>query len=256
MLLAVLRNRNSRRLWTATTIDSFGSWLLVMAVPLQVFALTGSATSTGLALAIQALPAVLIGPWAGVAIDRWHRKKVLMVANVSSAAGVALMLLAATPAHRGFIYLGLIVENVAVCFLRPALAAVTPAVVGSESDLASANSLSAFTNSAFRMLGPVVGTFLVARGWFEAVVLVDVTSYLVAAAIITSVAIIPIDRPARVASRITGELREGLRHIAISSRVWASAISAGPRSARSLSRGTRRAPSLRSRTHLSGSASS
>jgi predicted MFS family arabinose efflux permease len=156
---------------------------------------------------------VLIGPWAGVAIDRWHRKKVLIVANVSSAAGVALMLLATTPSRRGFIYLGLIVENVAVCFLRPALAAVTPAVVGSESNLASANSLSAFTNSAFRMLGPVVGTFLVARGWFEAVVLVDVTSYLVAAAIITSVAIIPIDRPARVASRITGELREGLRYI-------------------------------------------
>ena len=209
----VLHNANFRRLWTASTIDSFGSWLLVMAVPLQAYVLTGSAMSTGLALAIEALPAVLVGPWAGVAIDRWHRKKVLVVANLASAAGVALMVLASTPDRLVFIYLGLLVESVAVCFLRPALAAVTPAVVGSESDLASANALSAFANSAFRMFGPLMGTFLVANGWFGAVVLVDVASYLAAAAMIMRVAISRTDPPVRVAARIVGELREGLRHI-------------------------------------------
>ena len=213
MPLTVLRNQDLRRLWTAATIDSFGSWLLVMAVPLQVFALTGSAMSTGLALAAQALPAVLIAPWAGVAVDRWHRKKVLVAANVAAAAGVALMVLATTSHRIAFIYLGPIVENVAVCFLRPAFAAVTPAVVGRESDLAAANSLSAFTNSAFRMLGPLVGTFLVAGGWFTAVVVVDVASYLVAAAVIMSVAIRRTDPPVHIAARIVGELRGGLRHI-------------------------------------------
>jgi predicted MFS family arabinose efflux permease len=210
----VLRNANFRRLWTASTIDSFGSWLLVMAAPLQTFVLTASAMSTGLALAIQALPAVLVAPWAGVAVDRWHRKKVLVVANLTSAAAVALMMLAATPDRVAFIYLGLLMESVAVCFLRPALGAVTPAVVGSESDLASANALSAFTNSAFRMLGPLLGTFLVAVGWFQAVVLIDVASYLAAAAIITRVAITRTARPARITRPITGELREGLHHIA------------------------------------------
>jgi predicted MFS family arabinose efflux permease len=214
MGIAVLRNRNFRRLWTAVTIDSFGSWLLVMAVPLEIFTITGSAMSTGLALAVEAVPAVLIGPWAGVAVDRWHRKKVLLVANLVSAAGVALMLLATTPARLGFMYLGLIVENAAVCFLWPAARAVTPAVVGSHSDLASANSLSAFTNSAFRMIGPPAGTFLVARGWFGAAALVDMASCLVAAAIITGVAVKATDRPDRVTPRIAGELREGLRHIA------------------------------------------
>ena len=214
MWLSVLHNRNFRRLWIAATIDSFGSWLLVMAVPLQVFALTGSAMSTGLALAAQALPTVLIAPWAGVAVDRWHRKTVLVAANLAAAAGVALMVLATTSDRIAFIYLGLIVENVAVCFLRPAVSAVTPAIVGRESDLAAANSLSAFTNSAFRMLGPLVGTFLVAGGWFKAVVLADAVSYLVAAAIITSVAISRTGPPVRIAARILGELRGGLRHIA------------------------------------------
>lgn len=213
MWLGVLRNRNYRRLWTASTIDSFGSWLLVMAVPLQAYILTGSAMSTGLALAIQALPAVLVGPWAGVATDRWHRKKVLVVANVASAVGVAMMALATTPNRLAFIYLGLLVESLAVCFLRPTFVAVTPTVVGSESDLASANALAAFTNSAFRMLGPLLGTFLVAAGWFHAVVLVDVASYLAAAAMIMSVAISHTTRPRRIGPRITGELRAGLHHI-------------------------------------------
>jgi predicted MFS family arabinose efflux permease len=212
--VTVLGNRNFRRLWAATTIDSFGSWLLVIAVPLQVFTLTGSAMSTGLALAFEAVPAVLIGPWAGVATDRWHRRNVLVLANLASAAGVAMMLVATTPARLGFVYLGLIAENVAFCFLRSAARAVTPAVVDSQNDLASANALSALTNSAFRMIGPPVGTLLVAHGWFQAAALIDVASYLAAAAIMTGVPIKATDRCDHVTPRITGELRAGLRHIA------------------------------------------
>ncbi|MBM2614291.1 MFS transporter [Actinoplanes sp. LDG1-06] len=171
-----------RRLWLATTIDSFGSWLLVMAVPLQVFALTGSAMSTGLALAVQAAPAVLIGPWAGAAVDRWPRRTIVVTANLASAGAVLLML----PAHAGFVFAGLLAESVAVCFLRPALRALTPGVTD---DLARANSLMAFSDSALRMAGPLVGTFLTARGWFEAVVVTDALSYVVAAAIVATITV-------------------------------------------------------------------
>jgi MFS family permease len=170
--------------------------------------------STGLALAVQAAPAVLVGPWAGVVIDRWQRKKVLVVANIVSAAAVGLMMLATTPGSLVFIYLGLAVENVGVCFLGPALGAVTPSIVGRGADLAAANSLSAFTNSAFRMVGPLVGTFLVAGGWFQVVVLADVASYLAAAAIVCRVAIPRTTRRAGAAvTRNPGGLRHGLRHI-------------------------------------------
>ncbi|MBL7259573.1 MFS transporter [Paractinoplanes lichenicola] len=173
-----------RRLWMATTIDSLGSWLLVMAVPVQVYRLTGSAMSTGLALAVQAAPAVLIGPWAGVVIDRWPRRTILVGANLAAAGAVCLML----PGHVGFVFAGLLGESVAVCFLRPALRAVLPAVT---SDLASANALTAFSDSVLRMIGPVIGTFLTARGWFELVVIVDAMSYVVAAVIIAGLALTP-----------------------------------------------------------------
>jgi len=44
--------------------------LLVVAIPFHVFALTGSTVATGLTLALEALPALAIGPWAGVLLDR------------------------------------------------------------------------------------------------------------------------------------------------------------------------------------------
>jgi predicted MFS family arabinose efflux permease len=213
MLTTVLRHRDFRRLWVATTIDAFGSWLLVMAVPLQVFALTGSAMSTGLALAVQAVPAAVIGPWAGVAVDRWDRRTILVLANLASAAGVGLMLPATAPGRAGLLFVGLLVESSAVCFLRPALRAVTPTVVPTEGDLAAANSLAAFGDSALRMIGPVIGTFLVARGWFAAVVIIDAGTYAVAAALITRVTIAAPAPPVGRRPHVGHQLRDGLRQV-------------------------------------------
>jgi MFS family permease len=201
--------RQFRRLWIAATVDAFGSWLLVTAVPVHVYTLTGSATSTSLALAIEAAPAVLLGPWAGVVIDRFPRGTVLVLANLAAAAGVAIMLLATAPGRIWCLYTGLVVQSVAVCFVRPALRAATPAVVADGSALASANAALAVSGSVWRIAGPLIGTALAAMGWFAAVVLLDVASYLAAAAIIASLSIPP-GGPANGAARV----RDGLRHIA------------------------------------------
>lgn len=201
MWQTLAHHRSFRRLWIAATVDAFGSWLLLIAVPVHVYALTGSPASTSLAVVIEALPAVLIGPWAGVVADRFSRRAVLVTANIASAAGVALMLAPNLP----FIYLGLLVENLAVTFVRPAFQAAVPTVVPDEKTLASANALLALSNSTWRICGPLLGTYLTAIGWFPAVVLVDLASYLLAA--------LAIPRLAR--TKITGHrLREGLRHIA------------------------------------------
>ncbi|WP_433383817.1 MFS transporter [Actinoplanes sp. CA-142083] len=213
MMTAVLRQPGYRRLWAATTIDALGSWLLVMAVPLQVFKLTGSAISTGLALAVQAVPAVTIGPWAGVAVDRWRRRNVLMTANLFAMAGVSLMVLATVPARTGFLFAGLFAESAAVCFLRPALRAVTPMVVHSEADLAAANSLAAFNDAVLRLTGPLAGTFLAARGWFDVLVITDAATYGIAAAIVAGIAVG--DSPARRSAGAGRQIRDGLRHVLV-----------------------------------------
>lgn len=209
MWQTLVHHKPFRRLWIAATVDAFGSWLLVIAVPVHVYALTGSATSTSLALVVEALPAMLIGPWAGVVADRCSRRTVLVLANIASAAGVCLMLAATTPGRVWLIYLGLLVENLAVCFLRPAFQAAVPTVVTDEPTLASANALLVLSNSTWRICGPLLGTYLTAIGWFQAVVLVDLAGYLIAAAIIKTIAI-PRTLPI---THVGHGLRDGLRHV-------------------------------------------
>jgi MFS family permease len=177
----MLSHRGFRRLWTAGTIDAFGSWLLVLALPLHVYQVSRSMTATALTFAVEAAPALLIGPWAGVLVDRWPRRRVLVLGNLVAAAGVALI-----PAT---VYGGLLVENVAVCFVQPALAAALPSVVGTGPELVAANAWTSAGNSVLRMLGPLAGTFLVARGDFAVVVLVDALSYLVAAGLLARLAL-------------------------------------------------------------------
>ncbi|GAA0468121.1 hypothetical protein Ade02nite_78930 [Paractinoplanes deccanensis] len=184
-------------MWVAATADAAGTWLLVMAVPAHVYAVTGSPASTALALAVEAAPAVVIGPWAGALVDRWPRRRVLAGGNLVAAFGVCLLLLAATGDRVGFVYVALAVESAAVCFLRPALQATIAAVARSSEGRAALNSSLAVSHSVLRLCAPPAGTALVAAGWFGAVVVADAVSYLAAAAILAG---LPIPTIARSAS--------------------------------------------------------
>jgi Na+/melibiose symporter-like transporter len=178
--------RDFRRLWLSGAISSIGSWLLVVAIPFHVFTLTDSAVATGLTLALEALPALLLGPWAGVLLDRWNLARAMWIADLVSAAAVGLILYA----DRGRvwpIYLAILIENTATTVFRPAARALLPAVVGTGKELATANAINAATGSAIRLAAPPLGALLLAGPGIEFVLAVDIASYLLSAAIIATV---------------------------------------------------------------------
>ncbi|MEI8410402.1 MULTISPECIES: MFS transporter [unclassified Kribbella] len=184
--MRTLRNRDFRHLWISGGISGIGSWLLVVAIPFHVFDLTGSAVATGLALALEALPALLIGPWAGVLLDRCDLTRAMWIADLVSAAAVALIFFA--DADRIWpIYLAILIESTATTVFRPAARALLPAVVGTGNELAAANALNAFTGSAIRLAAPPLGALLLAGPGIEFVLAVDIVSYLLSAAIIATV---------------------------------------------------------------------
>ena len=186
--MKTLRNRDFRRLWISGGISGIGSWLLVVAIPFYVFELTGSTVATGLALALEALPALLLGPWAGVLLDRWDLTRAMWIADLVSAAAVALILFA--DADRiWLIYVAILTENVATMVFRPASRSLLPAVVGTGNELAAANALNALTGSAIRLAAPPLGALLLAGPGIEFVLAVDIASYLLSAAIIATVRI-------------------------------------------------------------------
>ncbi|TCO47731.1 putative MFS family arabinose efflux permease [Kribbella antiqua] len=184
--MRALRNRDFRRLWISGGISGLGSWLLVVAIPFYVFDLTGSPVATGLALALEALPALLVGPWAGVLLDRWNLTRALWIAELVSAAAVALILFA-EPDRIWPIYVAILAESTASTVFRPAARALLPSVVGTGNELAGANALNAFTGSTIRLAVPPLGALLLAGPGIEFVLAVDILSYLLSAAIIRTV---------------------------------------------------------------------
>ncbi|GAA1675365.1 hypothetical protein GCM10009745_18070 [Kribbella yunnanensis] len=196
-------NSDFRRLWISSGVSGIGSWLLVVALPVQVFTLTGSAAATGLTLALEALPPLLLGPWAGALLDRWDLSRALWIADLVSAAAVAAILFAG---HRiWLIFLAVLVENAATTVFRPASRALIPAVVGTGPELAKANAITATTASAIRLAAPPLGALLLAGPGMTTVLIIDIASYLLSAAIISTIRAYP-----RTAS---GGVRPGIQYV-------------------------------------------
>src|SRR5919109_3826052 len=88
---AVFQNRSFSLLWTGQLVSTIGSALTSLAASIYVFRLTGSALSVGLMLMSTAAPSLLVGLFAGVFVDRYDRKKIMITADVLRALLILLV---------------------------------------------------------------------------------------------------------------------------------------------------------------------
>lgn len=182
-MLKALRIRDFRLLWGSSLVSSFGSWLLVLALPAHVLMATSSLRDTGLTLAAEYLPLLLLGPVAGVFADRWDRRRLMIATNLFCAGAVAMMLLGTSPGRYWVLYGALIAENSGVVLCAPALQARTPAIVGTGPLLSSANSLTSFSSGIVRLIGGPLGAVLLTISGINWLICADALSYLLAAAV-------------------------------------------------------------------------
>ena len=181
-MLEALRIRDFRLLWGGGAVSSLGSWLLVLAIPAHIFLASRSLRATGLALAADYLPFLLLGPAAGVCTDRWDRRRLMIAADLFRAGAVAAMLLGASPGRYWVLYVALIAESSGTVAFTPALRARIPAIVGTGTALSSANSLNAVTGGAVRLIGGPLGGILLTGYGIKWLICADVISYLLSAA--------------------------------------------------------------------------
>ena len=78
-MFSVFRNRSFTLLWVGQLISSMGSALTALATSILVYRLTGSALSVGLMLSATSAPTILIGLIAGVIVDRYNRKSIMLI---------------------------------------------------------------------------------------------------------------------------------------------------------------------------------
>ena len=97
-----------------------GDWMLLVALPIYVYQTTGSALATGAMFAAGLLPNVLLGSVAGVFVDRWDRKRMMVTANALMALSVLPLLLVPSTGWLWAIYAVAFVQSCFGAFNEPA----------------------------------------------------------------------------------------------------------------------------------------
>ena len=185
-MLSVLRRRNFALLWTGGLVSVAGDWVLNAALPFFVYAETESTVATAGMIVARLAPSIVVGSVAGVFVDRWNRKRVLVWANLLQAAVVALLLLVPGQGWLGVVFVVAGAQAVLAAFSSPSESALLPTLVEG-SELVAANALNTLNNRLGRLAGAPLGGLLLAQVGLEVVVVVDAATFLVAAALIAPI---------------------------------------------------------------------
>ncbi|PKV93810.1 putative MFS family arabinose efflux permease [Amycolatopsis echigonensis] len=164
-----------RRLWMSTAVTAVGSQLTAVAVPKQVFDITGSSGYVGLTGAVALVPLLVFGLWGGAIADAVDRRKLLLVTNVGVAITSALLWLQAfTGMHSVWLVLGLLAANQAFFAINmPTRGAVVARLVPAPL-LPSANALNTTMSTFGAVFGPLFGGALIPVIGLSTLYLVDV----------------------------------------------------------------------------------
>ena len=188
-----LRRRPFALLWSGGLINDLGDWTLMIALPVFVFQLTGSALTTSTVFVVELVPGLIAGQLAGVVVDRWDRRRILVVSGIVQAACL-VPLLAVTADRLWIVYLVAAVQSCLARLCSPAKAALVPSVVESD-ELPAANSLSAVGDNLARLVGSPLGGLALQLVGLPGVVVLDALTYLASSALIAGVRVRPAATP-------------------------------------------------------------
>ncbi len=215
---AVLRHREFRLLWLASSASTLGDRIVFIALALYVTDI-GSPTDVGLVLAANAIPVVLFVLIGGIWADRLERHRVMVATDIIRATlhGLLAVLIFVGPVP---IWAIMVIEaafGTAEAFFNPAATGLIPQTVP-EDELQQANAATSVVQNAGELVGPAIATALVlglGAGWAFAF---DAATFVFSALLLSRVR--PRARGERVARQpLLAELRIGWRELR--SRQWA-----------------------------------
>jgi len=208
-----LRNRNYRLYFIGQVISVSGTWMQGVAQAWLVLRLSGSGTLLGLVTALQFLPILVAGPWAGVIADRVDKRRLLLATqSVAGILALTLGLLTVTGAVRlWMVFVLALAFGCVVALDNPTRQSFVLEMVGS-TDLSNAVTLNSVVVNAARIVGPAIAGVLIAGFSLAACFFINAASYL---AVLTALYRMRPDDLLRAdrAPRGKGQLREGLRYV-------------------------------------------
>ena len=222
----LFQNRDFRLLWLGQSISNFGDSMTNLALLLLANYLTGSTAALATMAIVLALPTLTFGLIAGVYVDRWDRKRLMIVSDLIRGVLVLGFALVNAPEKIWLLYvIGFVQASIGTLF-NPARSALIPNIVAKEGLLA-ANSLTQMTQIIFGLLGTAAAGALVGlMDIYWPVFVIDALTFFAAFLLVSAIAFRgqPAPRGAGAFPRaIFGELGGGLR-ITFGNRILAGTI--------------------------------
>jgi MFS family permease len=172
-------------LWLGQLVSNFGDTLHYIALVVLVFQLTGQGLAVAGLVAAEVIPVLVLGPVAGVAIDRFSRKAVLIGADLFRAGLVLTLLWPQCAWHAYLVAAGLAAGNT---FFNPTVQAVIPVLTTEEQRLA-ANSVAWSTGRLVQILASAVAGGLITLLGTGPAFAVNAASFLISALLISTLPI-------------------------------------------------------------------
>jgi MFS family permease len=209
---AVFRNRNFSLLWTGQLVETIGNALTSIAASIYVFRQTDSALSVGLMLMATAAPSLLVGLFAGVFVDRYDRRKIMIGADVLRAIFVALIPIL-VPLNVIWLYVIVMLVSALSQFFDPAHESVLPEVASDE-ELAAANSLIAISSFGSTAVGFAAAGLIASAANINWAFYANALTFLFSAVCVSLIRIKPIEAEEETsAALVIQNLRAGVRQV-------------------------------------------
>jgi MFS family permease len=215
-LLAPLRHRDFRLLWSGMCVSLLGDGAFLVAMAWQVYALSndpGALAMVGIAMTVPTIACLLLG---GVTSDRFDRRRVILASDLVRGGAVGVI---AVLALAGALQLWHLVALVALYgagtgFFAPAFDAIVPDLLPAD-ELGQANSLDQFVRPlALRLAGPALGGVLVSTLGSGSAFGLDALSFLVSAVALLAMRARPGLSPAVSSMASLGaDLRSGFDYV-------------------------------------------
>ena len=180
-------NRDYVLFWSGQTISTIGGSISLLAFPLLTLALTGSAFQASLVMALRTFPRIFCLLFAGVLVDRWNRKRVMIICDIGRLLSVVSIPLAFVLGHLTIwqLYINALLEGTLQCFFEIAYSSGLAQVVRSE-QLSSAMAQEEVVEGITGLMGPSLSGILYGFGGMLPFI-ADAISYLVSIVTLRSI---------------------------------------------------------------------
>jgi len=208
-------------IWSGQAVSQLGSRLVGFAFVWHLTSTYHSATVLSIATLVSILPDVIISPIAGALIDRWNRKRVMIITDILTAllTLVLALIFAFTDVQIWHIYLVMFLRSTFGAFQWPAMLTSTSLMVPKE-QLSRISGLNQTLAGAMGILSPPLGAFLVAMLPMWGVLSIDIVTALVAVIPLLffqipqpQVKVEEKDANGRVKSNLWKDLAEGVKYV-------------------------------------------